>query len=162
MFKITRSRIAALAGAVTLALAAGACGDIFGSSELGRERERLASARARWASADVQSYELTVGRSCFCGDVGPITVTVEDGQVVSRVYTESGQPVPAERFTDLDTVEDLFEFVEAALDEDPADVNVRYDERHGFPTTAFFDFEVNVADEENGFVVHGVSWAELH
>jgi uncharacterized protein DUF6174 len=144
---LVRLRLAALLAALPLLVSA--CENPF----ITDARDELADARSRWARNGRSSYAYTVARSCFCGDIGPMRVSVLEGVVVSRVYTETGQPVPADRHTDLDTVEELFELLEDALDEDPADFEASYDGLFGYPASAFIDYSANVADEEDGFVV---------
>lgn len=148
MRNLVRLRLAILAAA--LPLAASACeGDPFFTDA----RDELEEARRRWERSEPDAYFYTVARLCFCGDVGPIHVTVVNGAVVSRVYAANGQPVPADRFTGMDTVEELFEVLEDALDRDPADFEAGYDSRLGYPVSAFIDFSANVIDEEDGFTV---------
>jgi hypothetical protein len=153
MIDILRLRRAALLAAIVPLFAAG-CGDIFGSGDLGRERDELADARGRWTRNGTDSYEMVVSRVCYCGPM-QVRVRVQGGQVVSRVDPETGQPVTASWADGIDTVEDLFRFIDDALDEDPHEADAEYDDSRGFPTGAYFDFEENMADEENGFVVSG-------
>ncbi|HEX8693028.1 MAG TPA: DUF6174 domain-containing protein [Longimicrobium sp.] len=147
MRTLVRLRLAALLAAA-LPLAA-ACDNPFASDA----REELSDARLRWERAGIDDYQYRVTRHCFCGFTGPMLVTVVDGAVVSRVFTESGQPVPANVHARIGTVDDLFELLEAALDEDPAEFDASYDGQLGYPVSASIDYSVNVADEEDGFGV---------
>jgi hypothetical protein len=138
------------AAAALLLLAAGACGSIFGS-DLGDARDALRDARSRWDEAGISSYEYTVSPLCFCG-VREMRVTVSNGQVVQRVWTDNGQPVPAGEADPLGTVEDLFATLEDAIDRGAANVDATYDIR-GVPRVVGIDYSRNVADEEFGWNV---------
>ena len=152
MHRLRRLSTAAWIAVAGLPLVAAACSNPFASSDLERARDRLADARREWALVGVDSYEYTVGLWCFCGDTGPVRVRVLDGVVVSRVYVPSGDPVPGDRFANVDTVEELFDYVEAALDQRPEEVELGFGFR-GVPMEAWFDYSRNVADEEGGFGV---------
>lgn len=150
MRTLRRPRLALAALSAGLMLVSGGCGsNPFDFDELGRERQALAEARQQWASTGVDSYEFTVSVHCMCG---PLTmrVRVVDGVVVSRV--RDGQPVPTDELGYADTVEELFAYLERALDQRPAEIDVDYGAR-GVPTHAFIDWSKSVFDEESGFGV---------
>ena len=151
MIDTLRLRRAAILAAILPLFAAG-CEDIFGSGDVGRERDELEDARAQWARNGTDSYEMTVSRVCFCGPLA-VRVRVQGGQVVSRVDPETGAPITGSMYDDVDTVEDLFEFIDESLDEDPHEADAEYDGSRGFPTHAYFDYSENIADEEGGFIV---------
>lgn len=147
------TRWALLAG-VPLALAVQGCTlEVLGPSP---DRDDLREAQALWERQGVSSYRYTVRRSCFCGGpevLGPVRVEVRGGQTVSVTHLVSGTAVRAGAFDGLDTVEDLFAAVRAALDSDPDELTARYDPVRGHPVRLYADYDVRVADEENGFTV---------
>ena len=114
----------------------------------------LSAALRRWAGAAPPAYEITLRRTCFCPQevVGPVVVTVRGGRVESRRYL-TGTPVDARFAESFPTVEGLFAFVDDAIRRRAAQITATYDSRFGYPANVFVDYEVNVADEENGFVV---------
>jgi hypothetical protein len=104
------------------------------------ERARLERARARWARQELRDYGYRLEVGCFCPPQvrGPHTLKVR-----------RGRPVRPRRFTaSYDTVPDLFEVVEDALDGRAARLTVRYDRRRGFPVSIAVDGRRNVADDE--------------
>lgn len=109
--------------------------------------------RATWADAGIDAYTITIERMCFCPDVGPYEVTVEDGEAVS--VTKDGDDVPlddASLATWPLTVEDLFaegDEAERTADE----VTIVYDETLGYPTKIFIDRIENAIDDEMSYVV---------
>lgn len=123
------------------------------------ERDRLAENLRRWRSAEVTSYSYVYRASCFCPPdlLGPFEVTVEDGEVVSVVSVETGEPAePVGRIDEL-TVEGLFAFLIGALEDEPAAFEATYDPALGHPRSAFVDFDARVADEEFGFEARDLS-----
>ena len=112
--------------------------------------DELALARAKWADAGFEAYEMTITRTCFCPPEwrGPYTVTVEEGAVTSFVIEDhpiaQGEPP---------TVEGLFELLETAYTEGAARVDVTYHEDWGYPVSLYIDKEEMMADEEIGYEV---------
>lgn len=106
--------------------------------------DELALARAKWADADMQNYELTISRSCEClpEDAGPFVVTVEGGETTSVLY--DGRPsdrVPP-------TVGELFEMLETAQAEGAPRVEATYHEDWGYPLRVRIDPALQIADDE--------------
>jgi hypothetical protein len=56
----------------------------------------LEANRERWIDLGLLDYDLTLLRGCFCPieSIGPVTVRVRNGEIVSQTYTETGMPVP--------------------------------------------------------------------
>ena len=106
----------------------------------------LTEARARWEKWGYTSYDLTVTRTCFCGEVEPIRSIVRDGVLISQVYASSGEPVPSPRT--YATVEGLFEAIETAMANEAEELVVQYSELTGLPERITIDFRASTADDE--------------
>lgn len=109
--------------------------------------------RATWADAGIDTYTITIERMCFCPDVGPYEVSVEDGEAVS--VTKDGEDVPLDDESLATwplTVEDLFAEVDDA-ERTADDVTVSYDATLGFPRKIFIDHIENAIDDEMSYVV---------
>ena len=127
-------------------LALGACDD-DPVSPLG-----LVAAKARWERANIDSYEMTVRRLCFCGFIAPVRVTVSRGAIVSRANVETGEPVPANVASLYPDVPGLFAIAnEARTNADG--FNVEYHLTYGFPTAIVIDWRTNAADDEVTYYV---------
>jgi hypothetical protein len=113
-------------------------------------RSDLEQARTRWAERGPSSYSITVARSCFCAieSIQPVIVTVADGLIVSRIYLSSLDTVPAEIAAAYPDVPQLFDIIDAAIDQGAAHVDVTYDPDFGYPTHVFIDQAANTADDE--------------
>jgi hypothetical protein len=132
-------KIRKLAGALLLAVAAAGCDNPFDSDQF--QREELARARALWSREGGPSYTFTLELQCYCASgtsLAPVMVTVKNGQPVSRIYKKANAADPsinasAEVFGPYDTVDELFEVVEDAIDRDANVLQVGYNDAKGFP-----------------------------
>ena len=115
----------------------------------------LRAGRELWTRANVSSYSYTVRRNCFC-DValqGPARVVVRNGQTVSVTAAPGATAFNRAAFDAYDTVEELFQQVERAMDSQPFRLAVNYDTELGFPNEMFLNPGGSTADDESGFVV---------
>ncbi|NUO94194.1 MAG: hypothetical protein HOQ17_05265 [Gemmatimonadaceae bacterium] len=143
-----RLRQLAHAAFAMIMLAVASCsGDGVTSS---RQRLDLASAKQRWARFAPASYQITVGRSCFCTPetTRPVIVTVRNGQVESRRYEGTGADVPSQFAPAYPSVDGLFGVIDHAVAEHAATVDVLYDGARGFPVSIQIDGSPMIADDE--------------
>ncbi|HEX2202365.1 MAG TPA: DUF6174 domain-containing protein [Longimicrobium sp.] len=156
-----RNRLFSLAVllAVPAATAACCCGP-FGNDPYEADRRELRRARDAWERAGIESYRYELARSCFCGGeaMGPVTIEVRDGAPVAVVYTETGQPAEARFFDRFDTVEELYDYVERAIQDEAHDLEAEYDDERGYPTRINNEGSANIADDE---VVYTISNFEV-
>jgi hypothetical protein len=99
--------------------------------------------REKWQDANISHYrfQLTVG--CFC-------VFSQDGEVLSMEY-QSGNEIDAshrELFKKYETIDLIFDELEAGLNGAAARVTVKYDPTYGFPTESTIDVAEETADDE--------------
>jgi hypothetical protein len=122
------------------------CGSILG---LGDEHE-LEAAEARWAREGPPSYSFVFQRGCFCGGetTGAVRIVVENRVVVSRVYVETGQAVPAQWENLFPAMEGVFQIVHDALRRGADQIDAEYDDRLGYPTIVAIDYVKNAIDDE--------------
>jgi len=106
-------------------------------------RQALAANYAKWQANGSDSYTMTVEIYAFmpCSGV-PVTVTVEDGQVVGAESTCQWD------YGSL-TVEHVFEEAGECLDNFPSsDCQISYDPALGYPTHASLDPILQALDDE--------------
>jgi hypothetical protein len=85
-------------------------------------------------------------------------VRVEEGVVVPRVNNNTGQPLTVGTSYDaVDTVEEMFQFIEDGLGDNPERGVARYDGKLGHPIDAWFDPVEVEADDERGIAVVGLT-----
>lgn len=123
-------------------------------TEPGRSDRSLREAEALWASQGVGSYTIVVERRCFCASVEPVRIVVVNGQVTSRTFVASNQPVPATLAAAYPDVPGLFAVVRDAYQR-ASSVNVTFDSQYGFPRQAVIDWAAQAVDDEVTFVTSG-------
>jgi hypothetical protein len=112
------------------------------------DQRELDEARERWNQNEPTHYRYVHDEWAFSDSVGPVRIEVLDGEVVSAVIVETGEPAPADREL---TIEDLFDMVQDEIDGDPDDITVDYDDELGFPENVDVDPIENAIDDEHGF-----------
>ena len=112
--------------------------------------DELTAARTRWAQEGPRTYVMVLFRSCECTPemTGPVRVTVANGNILSRRYTENGTIVSASMSTAFPDVEGLFDFIEDAQRQNAFRLDVRYDPLLGYPTLISVDYDRMIADDE--------------
>lgn len=118
------------------------------------ERVALNANRLMWQAHNVYHYQYTLRVSCFCPReiTDPVVIEVKNGVPVSVGSSETAVS-KADFFDDFDTIDELFLIVDEAIDQDPARLDVTYDEEFGFPSNVYIDYDFQIADEELGFTV---------
>ena len=115
----------------------------------------LLRAESRWERSGTTSYTYRVAWQCFCVPeyIAQVDVQVVDDRVTDVAFVEPGFegdfPDP-ERFG---TVANLFAFIEVAIAQGAARVIAQFHPELGYPTETFVDYDVRIADEEQGFTV---------
>lgn len=129
---------------ITLLLVLTACS--AGGSELSQNQ-------SKWQNANITHYRFQLNVSCFCAfrDKMPLTIEVQNGQVVSMKYSD-GTTVSADEqtnmgFTQYATIDDLFKYT-AQRTKDAAEVKATYDSTYGYPTEVSIDGNKQIADDE--------------
>jgi hypothetical protein len=111
----------------------------------------LEAARLRWRAQNLHTYAAVIQRGCFCGNVNPLYVAVVNDAVAGVLDLETGEAVDTRLG---ETIDDLFDFVEGAIEGHAATIRAEFDPGRGFPTMIEFDGRVAIADDE---IVYHVS-----
>lgn len=107
-------------------------------------RAALAQAEARWASWRLQNYDFTVLNGCvLCGPPHRATFEVRNG--VSRVVDID--PSLLWRFDGLQTVEQLFAGIRAAIDRPVFRLSATYHPTYGYPVVYAADYDEFLQDD---------------
>jgi hypothetical protein len=133
-------------GLLLLALMLAACS--FGTpTELDKNRQT-------WQDAGITHYRFSLHIGCFCAfrDQMPLTIEVQNDEIVSMTYADGTLVDKAdqnyETFSKHATIDRIFSELEAGLKGDADEVTVTYDPAHGFPSEIYFDYIKVAADEE--------------
>lgn len=106
----------------------------------------------KWKTSLIVNYELTENISCGnCYQSSPYKVVVVNGQITSAIGSK-GATVSLTNFG-VKSIDDIFEFIKTSLNKKPFYTEIKYNSQYGYPESAYFDFEKNVADEEYGYTI---------
>jgi Family of unknown function (DUF6174) len=132
---------------VLSSVVAAGCGIIGPTGPHADDQIRLTMARNQWRAQSLADYSYVFSRGCFCTLEArePVAVTVRGGAIVSVVSVAGGVPRDAAQYR---TVEGLFAFVQDAIDRNAATIRAEYDPTRGYLTSAYFDMDEKIADEE--------------
>ena len=108
--------------------------------------------REKWQNAHISHYRFHLNIGCFCvfSQDMPLIIEVQDGKAVSMEY-QSGNEINAEHreiFKKYETIELIFNELEAGLNGAADQVTVKYDPTYGFPTEVTIDVMKETADDE--------------
>lgn len=137
---------------VLLALILAACS--AGGSELSRNQ-------SKWQDADIAHYRFQLGVGCFCpvGDIMPLTVEVQDGEIVS-IADVNGNDYPStdpmsEFILKYATIDRIFSELGSEPVREADKLTVSYDPTYGFPVEVAIDYIELAADDELYLSVSG-------
>ncbi|MFZ9160837.1 MAG: DUF6174 domain-containing protein [Aquirufa sp.] len=105
-----------------------------------------------WNEKKIVNYSFSFKRVCFCPleYVGPHQVVVQNGKVV----TVNGSPYnAAERYGSIPTIPELLQIIKTNVDKNPYQKTLNFNPTYGYPTSVFFDFNQQMADEEIGYEI---------
>jgi hypothetical protein len=88
--------------------------------------------RQVWEQQDIDDYLYVYGRGCFCFDLPLVNVRVRDGQVVDVRVAATGRPLDRDRWHEIPTVDQVFDFIAQAEARDEA-VNANFHPTLGYP-----------------------------
>ena len=114
---------------------------------------RLAHYRQVWSAAGIRDYQMTV-KLGGAWVTGTAVIKVRDGVPTSTVFLGQKRNSHLEMvFQTYDTVDELFERVQYAVEREADHLVVNYDRRLGLAVYAEIDLRFQIADDEHNFVV---------
>ena len=115
--------------------------------------------RQPWQDSGITHYRFSLNIGCFCAfrSQMPITVEVQNGEIISITYpdgTLAAETDPGyETFSRYATIERIFSELEAGLAGDAEEVTVTYDSARGYPSEIYFDYIKDAVDDELSLTV---------
>lgn len=115
-----------------------------------RADQPAASPLAQWQAQNLDSYRYTLQVGCFCIEEmrRPVVIEIQNGDVASMTYADDGSAADPSLFERYASVESLFAIIDEAAAEDPAKLDVVYDQTTGVPLSMDIDISEQMADEE--------------
>ena len=94
--------------------------------------------------------EYTMQQSCFCPQdyTRPMDVTEQNGRIMGAIYADNGERVPDYVLDGLLSIDERFEQLQDAYENEAQQVDVTYDPEYGFPEEVFINQSDQLADEE--------------
>jgi hypothetical protein len=135
----------AIISALTLWLAAVNCNSVSGPDPA---EQIFTAALDQWNELGPDSYDMVLRRECFCAvPIVDVTIQVRDNVVISRTYTDTGDPVEPGVVALFPDVPGLFTFVRSAMDGDPYYFSASYDSSYGHPIEIQLDVAAGRSDD---------------
>lgn len=112
-----------------------------------------------WQQAGISHYRFKLFVGCFCifSENMPLTIEIQNGEVVAMEY-QSGNEIDApsrELFDKYATIDRIFAELEKNLHGEADEVIVEYDPTYGYPTKVNIDFIEQATDDELSLTVSG-------
>jgi Family of unknown function (DUF6174) len=111
-------------------------------------RSNVQRHRAQWDDTGLTTYRFDFLRRCLCRGIQPVTIEVDHGVIVAVTNRDTGAQLPGDEFADYVTVEDLFDTIQDAIDQDPYSIEASFDPLLGYPTRIVIDPQRFVANDE--------------
>lgn len=158
--------LSAAATAVALVALAGCSGDDTATAEDPESTPPATSdptdtpTVGSYPELEATDYTYVLEQICYCPIAGPVTVTVEDGEVTSAVYAKGGRGL--EKGGDAPdylwiTINDV---IAKANDTEADKVDVTWPEGQDWPTSVAVDQVERATDDEVTYVVRNVQLSE--
>ena len=112
------------------------------------EQETLDANKSFWQGQNISDYVYTSSVLCFCIPEDDIMVTVTGNVVSSASYTPGGVEITGTPLSEVRTIDDFFDLVQDALDDNVFFISVQYHQTYGFPELVEIDPNGGVADDE--------------
>ncbi len=111
----------------------------------------LSQNREKWRTANISHYRFELSVGCFCpfGQQMPLTIEVQNGQVVSMAYNDGSIVPENERksFEQYETIDALFDYTASVIGK-ADEIKINYNPTYGFPSNVQIDFIKNALDDE--------------
>ena len=111
------------------------------------------SGRELWESLNISTYSMTQQISCYCFPeefISPKSIIVENNQIKLINGLSPDKTIGYESFY---TIDQIFEFIDSKLDDDPEFYDIDYSSEYWYPNYLYFDMSSNIADEEISYQI---------
>ena len=107
--------------------------------------------KEKWENASILDYSFVFQVSCYCTleYTSPKAVSVRDGNIVTVNDLAYSEEINRGVFQ----INDLFNEIEKAYNQNVAVLETTYDSFYGFPAKLYIDRDERIADEEIGYSI---------
>ncbi len=124
-----------------------------GSKDLQTE---LDEHRALWDVAAITDYSMRFQRLCVFCEIDfliPVRITVRGDTIDTVTDLDSGAPVVETTEGTFLTIDELFDFIQDAINQNASEIDVRYNEVLGYPTDVNIDLSRSFFNDEAQFEI---------
>lgn len=169
----TNARIARVGAVLLYLLPAIGC-SIFSVAD-GDQQSSLDQNRSQWDATGITDYTVRFQRTSTCivcntAILIPVRLTVTgdtiravfdlDNNVVVQDFVPNESPCLSQVVDGCRsflTVDELFDFIQSAIDQDAVEIDISYNENLGYPVDIVVDFSRRFFDDETGFQIRDFS-----
>ncbi|TQV72256.1 hypothetical protein FLL45_18735 [Aliikangiella marina] len=101
--------------------------------------------KAGWVELNATDYDFEFTIDCFCGIAGQYSVSVRNKNITTIFRNASGVFIEAELFAQFYTIDDLFEQIQLAFDQD-RQLSLGFDQTLYYPTLIIIDEDLIPVD----------------
>lgn len=110
--------------------------------------QQLEQNQQLWDNQNINSYQITSQTICFCPSPNEMVITVEEENISEAFYTISGEYLTAQELEYVLTINQHFEIIRDAINQEAFSLDVTYEPTFGYPTEISIDYiEMTVDDE---------------
>lgn len=107
----------------------------------------------KWQKSGLSNYTFVLDRYCFCGGGAyPAKIIVTDKKISQVFATDSQEPVSidsTQNYADFyPNINGLFNLIQDATERQADQLDVRYDDKYGFPLDIDIDYSKEMVDDE--------------
>lgn len=108
----------------------------------------------KWLAHGIKQYQIEMQKICFCAPdaVRMMIFQVAEDEIQDVRYADSGNEVDPSHYDQSNTIEGMFALVEQALEKNPANISISYDNKYGYIKELSVDYQENIADDEITFI----------
>ncbi len=124
-----------------------------GSKDLQTE---LTEHRALWDVAAITDYSMRFQRLCVFCEIDfliPVRITVRGDTIDTVTDLDTGAPVTETTAGTFLTIDELFDFIQDAIDQNASEINIRYHQVLGYPTDVDIDLTRSFFGDEAQFEI---------
>jgi hypothetical protein len=157
---LQRRNLSRIAGWNLLVLAA-VVGGCTSSTAVDRDfLNQVGEAEQLWRQAGPPATYSMVARRVSVADPlpRPIGLQVSGDQIMSAIYTDTGEPVPQSVRAQQRTIEGLFQYIRDLIGQRPAALEIEFHRQYGYPTEIRVDFDRSRFDDDFQILVTDVTF----
>ena len=110
----------------------------------------LQANKEKWGAHEITNYEIEMQKICFCPPdaVRLMIFEITDNEINSVRYVDSDDRVDPNFYDSYNTLNGLFELAEQALEHNPEEISIIYDDEYSYIKQISIDYKYEVADDE--------------